>query len=210
MCLMHQTPRFGRSVFLVDQWLSSATLLTRCVSLPSLLYVCCKWSILKWRIKCAHVYTHSRIQPWTTITAVSSKPCASYSTVQIPLYDGDTFERVVDRIRRHSGIPGKHGTGCCSLFFPNVHFIPLHFDLCFLQPHISSLSHPYTFHAGNIAVNLLRYERDSGEQDEVIGIGMHSHFTITQDKAYLKDPESGCEAVAIGTHLQYSVNVPHA
>ena len=109
MCLMHQTPRFRRSVFLVDQWLSSATLLTRCVSLSSLLYVCCKWSVLKWRIKCAHVYTHPRIQPWTTITAVSSKPCASYSTVEIPLYDGDTFERVVDRIRRISGIPGKHG-----------------------------------------------------------------------------------------------------
>lgn len=66
---------------------------------------------------------------------------------------------------------------------------------------------PVPSYAGNIAVNLLRYKRDSGEQDEVIGIGMHSHFTITQDKAYLKDRES---VVAIGTHLQYTVNVPHA
>ena len=65
-------------------------------------------------------------------------------------------------------------------------------------------------------MELLRYKGDArsipvpGEQDGVIGIGIHSHITITQDKAYLNDPESGGEPVAMGTHLQYIVNVPRA
>ena len=65
-------------------------------------------------------------------------------------------------------------------------------------------------------MELLRYKKDArsipipGEQDGVIGIGTHSHFTITQDKAYLIDPKSDGEPVAMGTHLQYIVNVAHA
>ena len=72
---------------------------------------------------------------------------------------------------------------------------------------------PCLIHTGNIALNLQCYKRDAssilvpGEQDEVIGIGMHSHFTITQDKTCIKDPERG-EAVAMGSHLQYTVDVP--
>ena len=62
-------------------------------------------------------------------------------------------------------------------------------------------------------VNLLRYKRDarsipvSGEQDGVIGISTQSHFSITHGNAYLSDPENGFEAVAMGTHLQYVVDV---
>lgn len=71
-------------------------------------------------------------------------------------------------------------------------------------------------HAGNVAVNLLRYKNDahsipvSGEQDRMIGIGIYSHFSIVHDKAYLSDPENDCEAVAIGTQLQYIVDVQHS
>ena len=69
-------------------------------------------------------------------------------------------------------------------------------------------------YAGNIAVELLRYKTNarsipvSGEQDGVIGISTHSYFTITEDKAYLN--ESDGEPVAMGTHLQYIVNVARA
>jgi len=97
-----------------------------------------------------------------------------YCTVQVPLYDGDTYMRVADRIRRTSGIPG------------------------------------------NVAVNLLRYKNDAHsipvyeEQERMIGIGIYSHFSIVHDKAYLSDPENDCEAVAIGTQLQYIVDVQHS
>ena len=62
-------------------------------------------------------------------------------------------------------------------------------------------------------MNLMRYKRDarsipvSGEHDGMIGIGTQSHFSIADNKAYLSDPENGCEAVAMGTHLQYVVDV---
>ena len=150
----------------------------------------------------AHAHSHAHTQPWTTITAVNPKPCGSYPTVQIPLYDGDTFARVVDRIRRINGIPGKHGTTLNFLFL-----------ICLSTLTSPHLIHSHTFYTGNIAVNLQCYKRDassillSGEQDEVTGIGMHSHFTVTQDKACINDPESS-EAVAMGTHLQYTVDVP--
>ena len=63
-------------------------------------------------------------------------------------------------------------------------------------------------------MELLRYKKDarsipvSGEQDGVIGISTHSHFIITQDKAYLNESDS--EPVAMGTHLQYIINVARA
>ena len=63
-------------------------------------------------------------------------------------------------------------------------------------------------------MELLRYKKDvrsipvSGEQDGVIGISTHSHFTITQDKSYLNESDS--EPVAMGTHLQYIINVARA
>lgn len=53
---------------------------------------------------------------------VNPQLCVPYFTVQVPLYDGDNFVRVVDRIRRTSGIPGMQLgllQRCCSHSEPN-------------------------------------------------------------------------------------------
>ena len=36
-----------------------------------------------------------------------------YNSIQLLVYDGDTFSNVVDRVRRTSGVPGK-GVVCLS------------------------------------------------------------------------------------------------
>jgi len=57
-------------------------------------------------VSATHNHT-THIQLWTTTTMVNPQLGTPYSTVQVPLYDGDTYMRVADRIRRTSGIPGN-------------------------------------------------------------------------------------------------------
>ena len=62
-------------------------------------------------------------------------------------------------------------------------------------------------------MELFRYEKDArsipvtGEQNEVIGIGPKTSFSIQNKVLYMADPESGQGTVPVGTHMQYTVNV---
>jgi len=57
------------------------------------------------------------VQSFYKITAVNPQVGSGYFSYPIMVYDGDTVPRVVDRIKRRSGIPGKNWRnweGVCS------------------------------------------------------------------------------------------------
>lgn len=51
------------------------------------------------------VFTSSAHKAWVQVTAVNPQKCVPFFTVQTPIYDGDALTRVMDRIRRTSGVP---------------------------------------------------------------------------------------------------------
>lgn len=62
-------------------------------------------------------------------------------------------------------------------------------------------------------MELRRYERDArsipvlGDTSGLIKIGAQSAFSITDGNLYLSDPENGSILTAVGSHIQYLVNV---
>ena len=68
-------------------------------------------------------------------------------------------------------------------------------------------------HAGNLQIELRRYEKDArsipvvGDSSGQIKIGTQSVFSVTDGKLYLSDPENGSTHTAVGTHIQYLVNI---
>lgn len=47
------------------------------------------------------------LQPWVQVTAVNPQRCVPYFSISLPIYDGDTYHSITDRLRRSSGIPGQ-------------------------------------------------------------------------------------------------------
>lgn len=47
------------------------------------------------------------LQPCVLATFINPQVCSGYFTISAPLYDGDTYHAVVDRVRRISGISGQ-------------------------------------------------------------------------------------------------------
>ena len=66
---------------------------------------------------------------------------------------------------------------------------------------------------GNVHVELRRYVKDArsipvvGDSSGQTGIGTQSVFSIAENKLYFSDPENGSVSTALGTHIQYLVNV---
>jgi hypothetical protein len=51
---------------------------------------------------------------------VNPQKSTPYFSVQLSVYDGDTFSTIVDRVRRTSGVPGEvyvRLSVCLSLFY---------------------------------------------------------------------------------------------
>ncbi len=46
-------------------------------------------------------------QPHIEVTLVNPQKCIGYFTISLPMYDGDTVDKVVDRVRRINGVSGK-------------------------------------------------------------------------------------------------------
>ena len=111
-------------------------------------------------------------QQYVAITIVNPQASTPYFTVQVPVYNGDTHLKVVDRLRRTSSIPG------------------------------------------NLKVELLRYETDArsipvvGEKGPVKAVDREALFSVSQDGSILlTEPQNGVEALPLGTHMQYTVDM---
>ena len=140
-------------------------------------------------------------QPDLLFTVINPQLCIPYFTVHISLYDGDTYSRVVDRIRRISGIPGT-----------------IHMHTHYTHTHVYSLvrtcahTHTHTHNTGNLHVQLCRYLKDArsipvcGDSNDQIDIGTQSTFTIADGTIHLFDPDNGSDLIPIGTHVQYVVD----
>ena len=48
------------------------------------------------------------VQPFCKVTAINPQVGSGYFSYPIMVYEGDTVARVVDRIKRIAGVPGKH------------------------------------------------------------------------------------------------------
>ena len=51
-----------------------------------------------------HVIFH--FQSYIVATLVNPQKCLPYFTFQLPIYEGDDYSKVVDRLRRANQIPG--------------------------------------------------------------------------------------------------------
>ena len=136
------------------------------------------------------------------VTVVNPQRCVPFFTIQIPIYDGDTFTRVVDRIRRTSGVPSE----CPPLL--TLHMLTPAGRLA-LTLVVSVPPAPPV----NVRVALQKYLKDArsipvtGDDSGVLGIGSESSFTIRDNQLLLTDATNGCEATPLGTHIRYTVDV---
>ena len=65
----------------------------------------------------------------------------------------------------------------------------------------------------NVKVALQKYKNDArsipvtGDDSGVLGIGSQSSFSIRGNQLLLTDTTNGCEAMPLGTHIRYTVDV---
>ena len=51
-------------------------------------------------------------QSYTAVMLVNPQKCLPYFTFQSPVYDGDDYNKVIDRVRRANQIPGISAIAC--------------------------------------------------------------------------------------------------
>ena len=119
------------------------------------------------------------------------KPSVAFF-VHIPLYEGDTFSRIVDRIRRQHTTPGK---GYYQYMIIKHTIMTSSPPLC---PILPPFTHKRTC-AGTLQVQLLP---SVGDRSSPTGIGDHTTFIIDHNRLCLTDPRTSAEPIPLGTLME--------